>query len=102
MNKLIAVLALTVAMINPAMAATKHETCTHISDLAEKVMEARLNDVKITHMMEVASDSGPIEQIMSDMVIIAYEPYGYKTDDYKSSAIRDFGAQYYIDCIKKI
>lgn len=101
MKKVIAAILL-MAVASTSQAETKHETCTHISDLAEKVMEARLNDVKITHMMEVASESGPIEQIMSDMVIIAYESYGYKTDDYKSSAIRDFGAQYYIDCIKKI
>lgn len=101
MKKILAAILLMMAA-STSQAETDHETCTHISDLAEKVMEARLNDVKITHMMEVASESGPIEQIMSDMVIIAYESYGYKTDDYKSSAIRDFGAQYYIDCIKKI
>ena len=101
MKKILAAILLMMAA-STSQAETDHETCTHISDLAEKVMEARLNDVKITHMMEVASESGPIEQIMSDMVIIAYESYGYKTDDYKLSAIRDFGAEYYIDCINKI
>ena len=101
MKKVIAAILL-MAVASTSQAETKHETCTHISNLAEKVMEARLNGVKITHMMQVASESGPIEQIMTDMVVIAYQSYSYKTDDYKLSAIRDFGAQYYIDCIKKI
>lgn len=100
MKKIITALALSVAMISPSMAATDHDTCVGVSELAEQVMKSRLNGVKITDAMEVANGAGAMKSLMTEIVSNAYKTYGYKTDEYQDSTIKDFGATYYLDCMK--
>lgn len=82
------------------MAATSHETCVSVSELAETVMSSRLNGVKIVDAMEVANGAGAMKSLMTEIVSNAYKTYGYKTDEYKESTVKDFGATYYLDCMK--
>lgn len=99
MKKIIlAVLLVTAA--TTSQAATDHKTCVGVSELAEQVMKSRLNGVKITDAMEVANGAGAMKSLMTEIVSNAYKTYGYKTDEHQDSTIKDFGATYYLDCMK--
>lgn len=98
--KKIILAALLVTTASTSQAATDHETCVGVSELAETVMSARLSGVRITDAMEVAQGAGAMKSLMTEIVSNAYKTYGYKTDEYQASTIKDFGATYYLDCMK--
>jgi acid phosphatase family membrane protein YuiD len=98
MKKLLTGLLLSAALISPAMAVTK-EDCADVSGLAESIMSARLAGISIVDSMGIANTSGDMEELVTEMVKNAYSEYAYKTEEYKESAIKDFGAKYYLDCL---
>lgn len=104
MNKLIAVLLLTGLASTSQAARTdseKSELCRVVKELAEVTMDSRLSGVDITKAMEIANNAGSGErQLLREIVIKAYSSPSYKTDEYKASAIKDFGTEYYLDCVK--
>ena len=89
-----------IAVSGATQAAPDHETCVSVSELAETVMKNRLNGVRITDAMEVANNAGGMKTLMTEIVSNAYKTYGYKTGEYQDSTIKDFGATYYLDCMK--
>ena len=91
-------------MINPAMAAMtaaeKDDFCDAVKGLAEATMKNRLSGVDVADQMRAANNlSGGSRTLAREMVVKAYSGYGYKTDEYKESAVKDFGADYYIECM---
>lgn len=60
----------------------------------------RLSGVKITDAMGLANNAGEMKPLVTEIVSNAYKSYGYKTEEYQDSAIKDFGATYYLDCMK--
>lgn len=105
MKKIITALALSVAMISPSMAAMtpteKDDFCDAVKGLAEATMKNRLSGVDVADQMKAANNlSGSSRILAREMVVKAYSGYGYKTDEYKKSAVTDFGATYYLDCMR--
>ncbi len=99
MKKIFAAILL-MAVVSTSQAATDHKTCAGISELAEQIMKNRLDGVRITDAMGLANNAGEMKSLVTEIVSNAYKSYGYKTEEYKDSAIKDFGATYYLDCMK--
>lgn len=104
MNKLIAVLLLTGLASTSQAARTdseKSELCRVVKELAEVTMDNRLSGVDVVESMRIANSASSDERaLVREIVIKAYSSPNYKTDEYKESAIKDFGTEYYLDCIK--
>ena len=79
----------------------KNKLCSVVKELAEVTMDSRLSGVDIVKAMEIANNAGSGERaLVREITIKAYSSPNYKTDEYKASAIKDFGTEYYLDCIK--
>lgn len=101
--KKIFIAALMIAAASTSNAATKAETkayCNGVSALAEAIMSARLAGAKPSDMFEIA-DKGDDSKMSRALTVAAFEEYAYQTEDHKQRAIHEFGAKYYLDCMKK-
>ena len=99
MKKLIAVLLLT-GLASTSQAATKGEKsqyCIEVKDTASLIMQSRLLGVDVVDMMGIAGSDPVLIAMTND----AYSSFSYSTDEYQKKAIREFGAKYYIDCMKR-
>lgn len=98
MKKLIAVLALTVAMINSAMAASP-EFCAQASETAEVIMRNRQTGVSVIDMMKIANSSESTKKMLTGLINEAFAEPAYSTPEYQQKAIREFGSQQYLMCL---
>lgn len=98
---LVAILMLAANTSQAAMTASeKDDFCIAVKGLAEATMKNRLSGVDVADSMRVANNSSSGTRTLArEMTIKAYSSYGYKTDEYRESAIKDFGAEYYIECM---
>lgn len=99
MKKLIAVLALSAAMINPAMAVDK-ETCLVVKGLAEAVMGARQAGVDVSDMMAITTENPKMNKLQQGLIVDAFSFPAYSTKDFREKEVREFGARHYLNCIK--
>lgn len=69
-------------------------------DVAETTMNARQSGVGIFEALEGANKGGPLKDLLIEMVENAYSIPYYPTEKEQENAIREFGIEYYLFCIK--
>ncbi len=81
--------------------------CKSVLTLAENTMSNRQNEVPIAKSLEIAegiSDgtaaNDAVSEVSKQIVIDAYKQPYFSTDEYKQTAIREFGSQQYLACVK--
>ena len=99
MKKIITALALSVAMISPAMA-DRAEFCKAATYMAEAIMNNRQSGVSVIDMMEIANNSQSNKKLLTSLITEAYAEPLYQTDEYKQKAATEFAAQQYLMCLK--
>ena len=100
MKKIITALALSIAMISPAVAADE-ATCRMVKDLAESNMKVRQAGIDIIKVLELTDGkSGKLIELDRKLVIDAYKEIAYSTPEYQEKAVREFGTKHYLNCIK--
>ena len=100
MKRIITALALTAAMISPAMA-TDEATCRMVKELAESNMKVRQAGVDIVKVLELTDgQSGKLVELDRKLTIDAYNEIAYSTPEYQEKAVREFGTKHYLNCIK--
>ena len=99
MNKLIAVLALTVAMINPAMA--ENPFCDIVLEYAVSIMDSRQSGVPVQKMMAFAEGSDAAGEMIKAMTIDAYNQSRYDSPDLQATVIENFGNRHYLNCVQR-
>ena len=79
----------------------KNDFCESVMEAAAATMRGHLAGVSPVEAIELA-DKTPnnIKVILREMIVRAYSSPRYSTNEYKLSAINEFAADYYIDCIK--
>lgn len=90
MKNLLTSIALTLALATSAQA----DQCQDAGDLAEAVMTARQNGAPISQLMEIANG----QEIIVQMVLMAYGEPRYSTDQFQSRAIEDFRNLWEVGC----
>lgn len=100
MKHIITALALTAAMISPAIAADE-ATCRMVKDLAESNMQVRQAGVDIVKVLALTDGkSGKLVELDRKLTIDAYNEIAYSTPEYQEKAVREFGTKHYLNCIK--
>ena len=90
MKHLFAAIAFALALAASAQA----DQCQDAGDLAEAVMTARQNGAPISQLMEIANG----QEIIVQMVLMAYGEPRYSTDEFQSRAIEDFRNLWEVGC----
>ena len=88
-----------------ALAEEKRDPCLWVSNLAERIMKSRQNEVPMAKIMGVVSGgdgSKEMKLIMKSMVIDAYETPAFSTETNKAKAISQFQNDMYLGCVKAI
>ena len=91
MKKIIIALAM---LATTPLAAAPADECVLISQIAERIMELRQENVPITEVLAMTSSP----EVIRDMAILAYKQPLQKLQSDKQRAIVDFGAVFYITC----
>lgn len=99
MKRIITALALTAAMISPAMAVDK-ETCLAVKGLAEAVMSARQAGVDVSDMMATTTENPKMNKLQQGLIVDAFSFPAYSTKDFREKEVREFGARHYLNCLK--
>jgi len=104
MIKVLIGLLLSLALVSPSFAADKEpditgQYCSGVMGLSEMMMTARLSGVSVVDMMDLANSSHS-PTLSREMVQEAFAEPLYSTEEYIEDAIREFGAKYYLDCMK--
>ncbi|WP_201555790.1 hypothetical protein [Psychrobacter sp. 72-O-c] len=97
MKKVLLGLALSLGITTPSLAADKAEFCVDVKGLAEIIMESRLVGVDVVNLMKVAGE----DKMQQAMVRDAFSKPSYQTPEHQADATREFGAKYYLDCLKR-
>lgn len=94
--------ALLLALSIPSYAdADVYSFCEAVMEAAEATMRGHLSGVSPVEAIELANQAPvEIQTQLREMIVRAYSSPRYSTDEYKISAINEFAADYYIDCIK--
>ena len=86
-----------------ALAEEKRDPCLWVSNLAERIMKSRQNEVPMAKIMGVVSGGeapDEMKKIMKDMVIDAYESPAFSADVNKANAVSKFQNEMYLACVK--
>lgn len=87
------------------LAEENRDPCLWVSNLAERIMKSRQNEVPMAKIMGVVSGGeapDEMKKIMKDMVIDAYETPAFSTETNKAKAISQFQNDMYLGCVKAI
>ena len=90
MKHAFASIALTLVLATSAQA----DQCQDAGDLAEAVMTARQNGAPISQLMEIANG----QEVIVQMVLMAYGEPRYSTDEFRSRAVEDFRNLWEVGC----
>lgn len=103
-NKIIVGLVMGLASLS-SVAEEQRDPCLWVSNLAERIMKSRQNEVPMAKIMGVVSGgdgSKEMKLIMKSMVIDAYETPAFSTETNKAKAISQFQNDMYLGCVKAI
>lgn len=103
-NKIIAGLVMGLTSLS-SIAEEQRDPCLWVSNIAERIMKSRQNEVPMAKIMGVVSGGeapDEMKKIMKDMVIDAYETPAFSTDTNKAKAISQFQNDMYLGCVKAI
>lgn len=83
--------------------ANKGEYCTAVASLAETIMRQRQVGVSIVEALRPAADDSPtLRDLRTTIVGDAYAEPAYRTEPMQARAITDFGAMFYVGCMKAL
>lgn len=81
--------------------ATTEETCQVLYNLAEKIMEARQNNLPMPKTIEIFDlKSEAWNEIARSLITTAYEKPRFSSEPYQKELIQDFANDSYLSCIK--
>lgn len=82
----------------------EHTTCASISELAETVMEARMNGISMKDSMAINEnhENELLKDILRGLIIEAYNTPLYYTEEAKENQKREFSNAAYLSCIKAL
>lgn len=101
-NKIIAGLLMGLVSLG-SVAEEQRDPCLWVSNLAERIMKSRQNEVPMAKIMGVFSGGeapDEIKKIMKDMVIDAYDSPAFSADVNKAKAVAKFQNEMYLACVK--
>lgn len=101
-NKIIVGLVMGLASLS-SVAEEQRDPCLWVSNLAERIMKSRQNEVPMAKIMGVVSSGeAPAEmrKIAKSMVIDAYESPAYSVEENKAKAVSKFQNEMYLACVK--
>ncbi len=85
----------------PAFADSAASTCSHASDLARTIMEARQKGVPATKTINTVLPLVPEASsgLITDIVTAAYRQPRFNGAEYQQNAVSDFADEVYVACM---
>lgn len=80
----------------------KVKLCEAAGDMAEVIMDARLSGVPMQKLMKRVNEDPANGEMVSLMVVKAYESPMYQTEEHKTRAKVEFKNKWYLDCYKAV
>lgn len=90
-------------LLSSSQALAEPLTCPQMSEMAEKVMEARQSGVPMAKMMEISESNGlgePEINFMQGAIAMAYEETAWRTEEAQRRAVTEFGNGIMLACVK--
>lgn len=84
----------------PAIGASKNN-CAEIADLAGSMMRNRQAGIDMSEMIAIVAKSG-VGELVTPIVIAAYEQPRFDTPSYQKKAITDFKNEVMLACMKGV